>query len=800
MRGRSENSGRGSELELFRFSEQLTRQSLPRQRPESTSTVTSATSSSPAELAAEAAAASSRSWIVTWRVLRKHWGTALATALAVSLSVTFFTLGQTKIYQATSTIEFDPNPPRPLGKEVEAVVDMGPGTYWDHQEYYQTQLKIIQSMGIALWTVRELSLDQDAAFLRNLPPGSHPSAMKVTPEEAADILRARLSIAPVKESRLAVVQYEDADPHRAQTILSTLVDRYIEHNLEDAVASTNSAAEWLRTQLDKLKTDLESNEMALHEYKLSKNILSVAYDDQSNMLREEVKQLNDVLTGIRAKRQEIAARRNQLAKVNGDDPSDLPASELLQSTQLQLLRQHYEQATRDRDALLGLGKGSSHPDVQAETARLNATRSALLAEIRNIQGALDRDLATVKEQEGGVAGLLEAAKKQALDLNLLEIEYNRLHRSKDNTEKLYQLVLERTKESDLTRVLRVNNIRMIDRPLLPRGPLRPKVPVNIAIGIAAGLALGMMAALGRGLMDRTLRTPEDVERELGLPFLGLLPEINDGSTKAAYYGGRKRHRHTQHPISCRELIVHEHPTSGVAEASRSIRTNLTFTSPDHPYRTLLVTSAGPLEGKTTVACCIATAMAQAGQKVVLVDCDLRRPRLHRVFGKASDVGVTTGLLEGTLERAALPTSVPNLSVIPAGPLPPNPAEIVQSERFRTALRRLSEQFDRVIIDSPPIVPVTDAAILSTLVDGVVLIVKGYTTRKDLARMAVRALADVGGKTAGVVLNAINLDRHEYKYSYYYYYKREGYYSATGTPTGHATPAALPPDADVGSPN
>jgi capsular exopolysaccharide synthesis family protein len=206
-----------------------------------------------------------------------------------------------------------------------------------------------------------------------------------------------------------------------------------------------------------------------------------------------------------------------------------------------------------------------------------------------------------------------------------------------------------------------------------------------------------------------------------------------------------------------------------------------------------VTSANPSEGKTTVACCIAVAMAQAGQRVVLIDCDLRRPRVHRVFGKSSEAGVTTSILGQGEDDAVFATQVPNLSIIPAGPIPPNPAEIFHSERFRAFLARISERFDRVIIDSPPVVAVTDATILSTLVDGAVLVVRAFATRKDVARHALRALLDVGAKSAGAVLNAVDLSRHEYKSSYYYYYRRD-YYSSTpadgsGRPSGEASPPA-----------
>jgi capsular exopolysaccharide synthesis family protein len=243
-----------------------------------------------------------------------------------------------------------------------------------------------------------------------------------------------------------------------------------------------------------------------------------------------------------------------------------------------------------------------------------------------------------------------------------------------------------------------------------------------------------------------------------------------------------------------ELIVHDFRMSGIAEAARTIRTNLLFMAPDRPFRTLLVTSAGPAEGKTTVACFVAIAMAQAGQRVVIVDCDLRKPRLHRIFGKDSKVGVTTALLSEDIDDAILPTEVPNLSVIPAGPIPPNPAEILHSERFKAFLAQIQGRFDRVIIDSPPIVPVTDGVVLSTLVDGTILVVRAFKTTKDLARHALRSLLDVGANMAGTVLNAVNLNRGEYRYSEYYYYRRDGYYGEEATVTSgraSATPPSQP---------
>jgi succinoglycan biosynthesis transport protein ExoP len=735
---------------------------------------------------------------VILRTVRKHWTTAVVTAFAVILGVTFYTLGQTKIYQSAATIQFDPNPPRPLGAKVETVVDMGSGNYWDNHEYYETQYKIIQSSRVALAVVAQLGLNHDTAFLMNAAPGVVLPPSTASEESAAQVVRSRIKVEPVKDSRLATVRFEDADPDRAQRVLAAVVDMYISMNLEDALASTSQSADWLRNQLEVLKKELETSEMALHEYKEKKNILSLALDDQSNMLREEMKQLNDTLTAVRAKREEIAARRGELAKVKNDNPTNLPASELLQSSVLQGMRRAYEDSVRDRDGLLGSGKGKNHPEVLAAQSRLDATREALLSEVRNIQGALDGDLNVIKRQETGLAGLFERARKEAFELNLLEIEYNRLHRSKENNEKLYSLVLERTKEADLSRMLRVNNIRLIDAATRPGGPIRPQVPINIGTGIFVGIFLGIVAAMGRAMLDRSVKTPDDVEREIGISFLGLLPEIADKKQLSPAYARGRKKPGAGFIEGGPELIVHNFPMSGIAEASRTLRTNLLFMAPDHPFKTLLVTSAGPSEGKTTVACCVAIAMAQADQRVVLIDCDLRKPRIHRIFRKGSTVGITTALLEQDITNAIIPTDVPNLSIIPAGPIPPNPAELFHSERFRNFLAQLEAKFDRVIIDSPPVVAVTDAVVLSTLVDGTMLVVRAFKTPKELARHALRALQDVGATLAGSVLNSVNLDRSEYKYSHYYY-QRDGYYADEPQPPSVKQSSPPPPQEEAGQP-
>jgi capsular exopolysaccharide synthesis family protein len=363
-------------------------------------------------------------------------------------------------------------------------------------------------------------------------------------------------------------------------------------------------------------------------------------------------------------------------------------------------------------------------------------------------------------------------------------------------EKLYAVLLEQMKEADLRRMMNTNNIRLVDSAKEPETPISPHVSTNVGIALLVGLVLGLALAIVREQLDNTLKTPEDVEHKLGVTFLGLLPD-NAEEDGAEGEKKRMRRRRAVPSVLAPELLVHERPTSGMAEAARSLRTNLMFMNPDQPYRRRLVTSAAPSEGKTTVAVSIAISLAQGGQRVCIMDCDLRRPRLHRIFDRAGDIGLMNAIVgEATIDEVAKPTVVPNLYCIPCGPIPPNSADVVSSERFRRLLDEISSKFDRVVQDSPPIVAGTDSAIVSTLVDGVVFVVRAFRTSVSLCRSGLRSLHDVDAPIAGAVLNAVNLNRHEYNYYHYYYYKREGYAPLPTTPTGGPgddRPQASPPN-------
>ena len=697
-------------------------------------------------------------------VVRKQLWVFLYVSLAVVVYDSAFGVSQKKIFQARSTIQIDPKPPAPMGRNVENVVDLGAGSYWASQEYYNTQHRIISSKPIALIAVRNLGLNVDPKFIENTAEAPKKKIEPISPEDAADILLSRLSVNPVKESQLVEVTYEDADKLRAVRILEAVLQAYVEHNIDQTIESTSAAATWLGEQLDTLRKELSESELALHEYKLDKQIPTIGLEDQASVLLKEMQDLTSARTEARTRLQHTAARLAQLKKIDANQPESIPQSELLQSHELDTLRTEFIAAKREVSALKDSGKGEQHPEMLAAQGKLAVTSKGITSVVQNIVAGVEHELGALKQEESGISALLKAAEDEALDLNLMEIEYTRLKRTKDNNEKLYSLVLERSKETNLTQMLRVNNVKILAPAEADDRPVKPRLALILAVGLIAGLGLGGAAGAVRERFDQTIKSSDELEQRSNLTSLGVIPDI--GQSRSGKIVRRRGKDASNDPI---ELIPLRDPAGGVAEAVRNIRTNLLFMSPDRPFKRLLVTSAGPAEGKTTLACYLGIAMAQAGQRVLLVDCDMRRPRLQVVFKpQRGDPTVSSALLDlDNQDFETLASNVPNLSVMHAGPMPPNPAELLHSDKFRKLLDRLSGQYDLVLLDSPPLV-VTDAAIMSTLVDGTILVVRALQTDLSSIQRALRSLTDVGGHVVGGVLNGAQHRKGRYGYGYYGY--------------------------------
>ena len=719
-------------------------------------------------------------WVV--RALRSGWPLVLAAAILGAGTALLWSKSQPKVYETGTLVEFDPDVVRPMGSKQDPM--MGWSAIWDTREYYETQYRIMMSDRVLSQVVHDLGLQTDADFWGRKP--EQPMPLDVT----LDSLRARVKIVPEKGSRLVYIRVEDTLPAQCQKLADAVAHAYIDQNLAKMVSSTQEARDWLSSQMDAYEKKLTDTENKLQQFKRDNDLPSSNLEEVSRSIRSTEKDYNDALTHLRIKKDELASRHAELSKISPDTPDQVPASELLGNAFLQTLRTQYQTAVKERKGLVAEGRGENHPLVKNSDEKISQTKADLINEIHNIQGALARELRAVESDEGRVNTRYLGTRKQAVDLNAKEIKYRELDRERLQTERLYALLLEQTKEADLRRLMNTNNIRLQDLAPLPKVPVRPRVPANTGMGLLAGFVVGIALALGRERLDRSLKTPAEAEERLGVTCIGILPEV-EGAEKLTST------RRAAKPTSSVELTVHEHPLSGAAEASRAMRTNLMFMNPDSPYTRIIVTSPAPSEGKTTVACSLAITLAQGGAKVVIVDCDLRRPRIHRIFDRVGDVGLTNVLLgEATLDDVALPTHIPNLSCVPSGATPPNPADLLASARFRQVLSELSERFDRVIIDTPPVTAVADAMILSKLVDGVVFVVRAFRTSYALGRQGIKALSDVDAPIVGTVLNAVSARAGAY--DYYQYYRYRGGYGprSDNSPNdrkGDATPPAAPPN-------
>lgn len=689
-------------------------------------------------------------------VLSRFRWLILGVTVAITAGVTLWTLRQPAVYRATCTIEYDPSPARPLGDEVEDIDQLG--SYWATQEFLQTQNHIISSRAVLEAVVSDFGLN-DAS-------GS-------TIEAAALELQSRLTVEPEENTHLVHIHVEDVDPGRAQALANAIADAYIRKTVEDRSQSSVQATTWLETQLDDVDHRLRSSEGALHAFKQDHDILSVSMEDRQNIVASSIETFSGALAEARIERVRLQARLTQLRIANQADALDVRAGQLDENPTVQALHEQYNTNAAELESL-ATRYGPAHPRIQELTAEQTRIREDLRHELDGLIRSAEADLAEAREIEGGLARALEQANHDGLELNALEIEYNRLSRERENEEHLYNLLLERTTEADLMSAMRVRHVAVLDRAIRPTSPIRPRVSLNVGAGLGAGLALAIALAFLASRLDRRVRSAEQVEA-LGLSLLGVVPHFVPDAPGAPGAARRRRREGAgaTAEATTNDLVVHSHPMSLVAEYCRSIRTNLMFSSADTPLRRIVITSAGPEDGKTFVSLSLATVLAQSGKTVLIVDTDLRRPRVHRAVGVPNRAGLTNWIVgNATLDEIINETPVSGLHMVTSGPIPPNPSELLHSTRFSEFLTQLGDKYDHVIFDSPPLGAVTDAAVLAPQLDGVVLVVRASRTTTDAIRSVVRHLRELNARLIGGVLNDVDLTKttyggYMYQKAYYY---------------------------------
>ena len=689
-------------------------------------------------------------------VLRKRWRLA-TTVLVVSLAAAFvFTIRQPKTYEATCSLVIESTAPQVL-ENVKEVIEMAAST----REFYMTQYRIIRSREIAQRVIDHLGLDSDPAYGGGVGP-SNQADHQVLVER---LLRA-VKVAGVRESRIANIVVSDVDPERAARIANAFADTYIERNLDFKLEGARSAGTWLGEQTVGLRKQLEDSEMELYKFRKERNLLDVNLDDKQGMTRQNLQSLNTKMTDVKARRIEIESIRKLILAARSDISERESLPEIRDNPVVEKLRENYLDLLKIK-ADLESRYGEKHPKIDTIQHQLAAVQRDYSKELDNVLKAFDKRYQALVETESSLSKWMNHEKQQALELAKLETEYRPLARDAENNNKVYGLINQRHKEINLTGMLKANNVRILDRATPPRAAASPSLAVNLSVGMVVGLVFGLLLAFAVESMDNTVKSPEAAEALVGAPLLGVVPMLSQA----------KRHLIADAPE--RDLAVFKDPTSLAAEACRSIRTNMLFISAQKEFSLFSVTSPGPQDGKTTVAINLAVTMAQAGGRVLLVDTDMRKPRIHKSFGLKSDKGISN-VMAGDLQLkdAICKSEVPNLDVLPCGPMPPNPAELLHTERFRQILAQCRSSYDRVVLDSPPIAPVTDPAIIGSVTDGVVLVLRAGHTTREAAQFARRQLTDAGARILGIVINRTDRKGSGYGYGYGYYAPYGRYYRAT----------------------
>jgi polysaccharide biosynthesis transport protein len=712
-----------------------------------------------------------------WHLILKRRWAVLACLLIVFTTVAIGTFKQKPVYAGRILIEINPAEPQVLN--FQQIAQAGPA--WDLQSYRETQYKILKSRSLSERVVRDLRLYQYPEFYQShsylglvtkdpekIPSPSDPNPpdpnSEVYGNSVTNFMRS-VAVDPIERSNLVEVSFYSQNPSLAARIANQLGEDYIDQNLQVKWDEALKASEWLSGRLVELKAKLKASEDALQAYAAKNSILFIqnaANAQAQSMANARLEQLEEEYTRAQADR---AQREAQYSLVQAGKVQDLPG--VLDNRLIQSLEQDLSNLKRQYSELTATVK-PGYPKAMALKKQIDTLQANLdhqkLALTQNL--AQQYEAAEVREK---YLGQLISQQESLVDVvSQKTIQYNILKREVDTNRSLYDGVLQRMKEAQVSAGLNASNIMVVDPAQVPKGPARPRVILNLALGFILGLSLGVGLAFLQEYLDNTLKTPDEVESLLRLPSLGLIPSVHlIDSSKSSERGITTIGNGSKGSYA---LALQKDATA--VEAFRSLRTSILLSANPVP-KVLLVTSAVPGEGKTTTAVNLGATLASLGSKVLIVDCDMRRPSCHRAAGVKNSPGFVqclTGRVQ--LSEAILPVNgVPNLSIIPCGPIPPNPAEVLSSPLTAELLRKLHTEFEYVLVDSPPILSVADSRILATITDAVVLVTRAYQTPYEAVRRARALLYGAGARILGVALNDVHIHKSNYggKYGYYQQY-------------------------------
>lgn len=681
-------------------------------------------------------------------ITKYKWMIAALVVVAITAAV-LYTNRLTPIYQATATVKVDPRLPDLLGQGQE-LMQVGAGGSSVY-EYYRAEGQILQSYQLMRRTVESTDL--------HLKLVGEAQRERMTTDEVLDLATHRLmrslSVSYPEQNRIFHITMRSPDPELAAAIANAHVETYVAYTKGQLTSGTHKASKFLASELDIAEKNLADSEARLVDFQKKHEILVISLEDKQSLVSSNISAYTQKLNDARAERLQQAVLLQRLEGLSTEKILESPIFGLSGAESLENLKTQYY---LERNKFLEVEAELGPKNVQyiKQKAKLDDLYQALSQEARLVVRTAQERLAAASAAETALAKELERYKQEALDLGPKIVEYNQLLRKKKSDEDKYSVVVARLGTSDITSRIDTINVTPLDTARTPAAPVYPSLRANVIRAGALAFVLGIGVALLLAFLDRTVKTTEDVQTASGAPVLGIVPILAESELPS-------------NDDKARDLYVHQHPTSRVAECCRSLRTNIMFSAADRPLKTIVVSSANPREGKTTSVIYLGTTIAQSGQRVLLIDTDMRRPRLHQSTGVSRQRGMSNLIVgDASYEDVIKTTEIPNLYVLPCGPLPPNPAELLMTKRFEAVLRELEGRFDRIILDSPPLQAVTDAVVLSRLADGVILVVKAGKTLRDEVKRSVKHITDVNGALVGVILNELDIEDRRYGYYYQYY--------------------------------
>ncbi len=709
------------------------------------------------------------------RTLFKRKWLVVGCLAAVFSVVAIASLRMPKVYEAGGTIAIN-KPDANLNFQNSATFSLD---YFDPTEL-ETEVKILQSDLLALEVIRELNLDRRPEYSGGQAEPSPaldlaPDPLQIDPARASSMIngfKGSLRVNLSQNSRIIEIHYRSTDPQLAANVVNTLMQTYVEDNRKARFESTMQASDWLQKQLVDLQMKVETSQEKLVRYQREHEIVGI--DEKQNIVTEKLDELNKELTAAETDRMDKEALTRMVESGDPEVVSGALGGEGTSAGQggsglLENLRSK-QADLKIQAADLNTQFGPSYPKLAQLNGQLKEIDAQIQGEMKKIAAKVRGQYVTALQRQNMLQVALDKQKQEANKLNESAIQYNLLKRDAETYRALYEGILQKLKEAGVSAGLKSNNFRIVDGARPPSYPIEPNIFRNLLFAVMLGLASGVGLAFLLEALDNTIRTTDQAQTVSGLASLGMIPL----GSKSAREGPNPKRLVIASSKEAVELVTQVRPQSQMAESYRALRTSLLLSNLGSPPKVIMVTSALPQEGKTTTSINTAVVLAQKGVRVLLIDGDLRRPSIHKTLGMGPRSGLSNVLTGSTsLEQAITRTVIhSNLWVLPAGTPPPNPAELLASSNMRDVLNQLGQQYDHIVIDTPPALSVTDGVILSTRADAVVLVIRSGKTTKQSLRRARDIFAQVSAKVVGVLLNAVDLTSPDY----YYYYEYQGKYA------------------------